>query len=204
MPKDKTATHEKIIKAAGEEFLNKGFEQASMRSIANSIGMSAAGLYRHFVDKETLFTTLVQPALDAIDDWSLHHKAYDYQLLEERRLEEMWEGGADINLIKKVVYPNFKAFKLLLCCSDGTRYVNFIHEMVMLEQEETIGFMNEVRKAGIPVKDIKVEELHLLLSAYVTALFEVVVHDFSEDEAVHYLDAFERFFCAGWRAFFGL
>ena len=42
MPKDKTDTHEKIIRAAREEFMEKGFEQASMRSIAGRVGMSAA------------------------------------------------------------------------------------------------------------------------------------------------------------------
>ncbi|WP_413815488.1 TetR/AcrR family transcriptional regulator, partial [Christensenella hongkongensis] len=50
MPKDKTETYHKIIRAAKAEFLEKGFEQASMRNVASAIGMSAAGLYRHFKD----------------------------------------------------------------------------------------------------------------------------------------------------------
>ena len=48
MPRDGTETYEKILPAAKEEFLEKGFEQASMREIASRAGISAAGIYRHF------------------------------------------------------------------------------------------------------------------------------------------------------------
>ena len=55
MPRDKTATHVKLMAAARREFLEVGFEKASMRSIGERCGMTAAGLYRHCRDKEDLF-----------------------------------------------------------------------------------------------------------------------------------------------------
>ena len=45
MPKDKTETHERIIPAAMRFFLEKGFEKATMREIAEEAGITAAGLY---------------------------------------------------------------------------------------------------------------------------------------------------------------
>lgn len=204
MPRDKTETYERILPAAREEFLEKGFEQASMRSIAAKVGMSAAGLYRHFADKEALFAALVEPALEACDKWYHAHKDEDYMLLHENKLEEMWESDSDVNLMLEVVYPNYDAFKLLICRSEGTKYADYLHELVMLEQRETIAFMEEAKKRGVPVKDIKEEELHLLMSAYVTALFEVVVHDFPLEDARHYLETFRAFFYPGWRAVLGL
>ena len=39
MPKDKTEMHEKIIKAAAKEFLEQGFENASLHSIASTVGI---------------------------------------------------------------------------------------------------------------------------------------------------------------------
>lgn len=82
--------------------------------------------------------------------------------------------------------------------------LSFLHDLVMLEQEETLKFMEVARKKGFSVKMVKEEELHLLLSAYVTALFEVVVHDFPKEEARHYLETFQAFFYPGWRAILGL
>lgn len=204
MPKDKTETYIKILPAAKEEFLEKGFEQASMRNIAAKIGMSAAGLYRHFEDKEALFSALVEPAVAACEQWYQQHKVKDYEWLDENDLDSIWESGADVNLIMNVVYPNFDAFKLLICCSEGTRYATYLHDLVMLEQTETFAFMDAAREKGIPVKNVRPEEMHLLMSAYVTALFEVVVHDFPQEDARHYLETFQAFFYPGWRAILGL
>lgn len=203
MPKDKTATLKKILPAAKEEFLEKGFEQASMRNIAAKIGMSAAGLYRHFADKEDLFAALVEPAVTACNEFYQTHKAKDYAFLAQNDLESMWESEADLRLILDIVYPDFETFKLLICCSEGTRYSTFLHDLVMLEQEETLAFIEAARKRGVAVKNVRPEEIHLLMSAYITALFEVVVHDFPLEDARHYLETFHAFFVPGWRAILG-
>ena len=55
MPRDKTDSHIRIIQAATEEFLEKGFQNASTRSIAARAGITSGGLYRHFKDKEEMF-----------------------------------------------------------------------------------------------------------------------------------------------------
>lgn len=204
MPRDKTETHRKIVPAAKAEFMEKGFEQASMRAIAARIDMSVAALYRHFADKEALFAALVKPALTAIQECYQSRKDRDYELLEQNDLDSMWTAQAEVNLITEVVYPNYDAFKLLICHSEGTRYAGFLHEVVMLDQRETEEFLRVAKGRGVPVKDIRSEELHLLLSAYVTALFEVVVHDFPEEDALHYLQTFHTFFYPGWRAVLGL
>ena len=102
-------------------------------------------------------------------------------------------------MILQVVYPNFDLFKLIICKAEGTRYAHFIHELVEMEQKETLNFMEEAKKRGISVKEIRPEEMHLLMSAYVTALFEVVVHDFPLEDARHYLRTFHEFFYPAWR-----
>lgn len=204
MPRDKSATYQKILLAAKQEFLEKGFEQASMRSIASKVGMSAAGLYRHFSDKEAAFTALVKPALESVKEWYKEHKARDYNFLENNELDAMWETSADIKMMIDVVYPHFDEFKLLLCCSEGTKYDNCLHDFVMIEQSETQEFLAFAKKKGFPVKDIEPKALHLLLSAYVTSLFEVVVHDFSIEEAKDYLSTLKDFFYPGWRKVLGL
>ena len=87
--------------------------------------------------------------------------------------------------------------------AEGTRYAHFIHELVEMEQKETLNFMEEAKKGGISVKEIRPEEMHLLMSAYVTALFEVVVHDFPLEDARHYLRTFHEFFYPAWRTVLG-
>ena len=75
MPRDKTVTHMKVMAAARDEFMESGFEKASMRSIAGRCGMTAAGIYRHCRDKEDLFDQLVVPAVERIEKWQESHVA---------------------------------------------------------------------------------------------------------------------------------
>lgn len=67
MPRDKTLSHKKIIRAATEEFAEYGYEKASMRRIGKRCGLTAAALYRHFDSKEAMFDALVKPALSEAD-----------------------------------------------------------------------------------------------------------------------------------------
>lgn len=203
-PRDKSASYERIIPAARKEFLEKGYEKASIRAIAAGAGMTSAGLYRHFADKEAMFAALVEPLFKEFDGMFGVFKARDYELLEQGTLDIMWEDGADLAAFLDLIYRHFDAAKLLICCSEGTRYEHFIHDFVVAEQKETLAYLVEARRMGIPVKDIRPEELHLLLSAYATAIFEVVVHDFTREEAQHYLATLQTFFYPGWRAVLGL
>jgi AcrR family transcriptional regulator len=204
MPKDKSDTYKKIIPAAKKEFLSKGFEKASMRTIASEAGISAAGLYRHFADKEAMFEALLEPLFQKFEVSFQKQRERDYAFLENNSLDDMWKEPADLSLFMELVYGNYEEFKLLVCCSQGTRHGDFIHDFVTMEQKETLEFLEAARSRGISVKEMVPKELHLLLSAYYTAVFEVVVHDFSKEEAKHYLDTLQMFFYPGWRAVLGL
>ena len=46
MPRDKTLSHSRIIRAATEEFSEYGYDKASMRRIGQKCGLTAAALYR--------------------------------------------------------------------------------------------------------------------------------------------------------------
>ena len=61
--KKKHDTYTEILKNAEIEFLQKGFEKASMRSIAAMTGITAGALYKHFPSKAAIFEVLVQPLI---------------------------------------------------------------------------------------------------------------------------------------------
>ena len=203
MPRDKSETHQKILPAARAEFLEKGFEGATMRDIAAKAGLTAAGLYRHFADKEAIFSALVDPALTACERQYQLHRAVDYDFLAQGDLDGMWSQGAELEFLK-LVYENYDGFKLLVCRAQGTKYEDYLHRFILLEQAETLAYMDAAKAQGVPVRDIDPKELHLLLTAYANALFEVVVHDFTREESEHYLRTLAEFFNPGWRAVLGL
>ena len=57
-------TKKKILDSAMAEFLEKGFMNASLRTIASNAGLTTGAMYRHFKDKDALFCALVDEAID--------------------------------------------------------------------------------------------------------------------------------------------
>lgn len=204
MPKDKTASHVRVMAAVKEEFLEKGFEGASVRSIAARAGMSSAGLYRHYRDKKDMFAASVQPLLDQINVWMEKHKRCKYDLVDQKADSSDLFGQSLVDLIKEVVYPNKEEFRMLLCCAQGTEYENFIHDFVSGQQDDLAQAIRYMRQQGYPAEELTEEELHMLLSAYMSAVFEPVIHDYSEEKTLHCLDTINKFFLPGWMRIMGL
>ncbi|MGA4797490.1 TetR/AcrR family transcriptional regulator [Streptomyces lavendulocolor] len=59
--------HQAILDAATTVFLNKGYLGTSMDDIARLAAVSKQTVYKHFVDKEKLFTEIVMATTDRID-----------------------------------------------------------------------------------------------------------------------------------------
>ena len=201
MPRDKTANHIKIIAAAKAEFMEMGFDKSSMRSIAERCGMTAAGIYRHCVDKEDLFDQIVAPAGDCINAWLDAHVArYVNAVHHEERIQ--WRDS-EIDMMREIIYPNMEEYHLLLAKSRGSKYEHFLHDLTEGQQAQLLQYMPMLKAQGYAVRDIPPKELHLLLSAYTTALFEPVIHNYSVEEALRCLTTVEAFFVPGWKQLFG-
>ncbi|MCR5429594.1 MAG: TetR/AcrR family transcriptional regulator [Lachnospiraceae bacterium] len=202
MPIDKTANHEKIIAAAKKEFLTYGFADASMRHIAEEAGMSASGLYKHFAGKEEMFSALVEPAYRGLLElFSLEAGGQEQYIAVGDT--SVWETNRDAKLAISYIYDHLDEFRLIVCKSRGTKYENYIHDLVVPEEEITLSFMDSLKSRGIKINDFSQKELHLLTTANVDAVFQAVEHDFTREEAMHYADTLDRFFEKAWKEFFG-
>ena len=204
MPRDKTLSHEKVNRAIREEFLEKGFEAASVRSIGDRAGMTSAGLYRHYPDKAAMFDSIVEPVVTAIEKWTNDHKKNAYELVENRNPDSDLFAQTFLDLIKDIILPNKVEFRLLLTSSRGTKYENFVNDFVIENQTEMMKMFGYLKSKGFPVKEISEEELHILLSAYLTACFEPVVHGFSDEQIEAHLGTVREFFLPGWRNLMGM
>jgi AcrR family transcriptional regulator len=64
----KDEVRQAIIAAAKEEFLERGYEDASMRSIAQKAGITAGNIYRYFDNKDDLNRQILAQTSDDIKD----------------------------------------------------------------------------------------------------------------------------------------
>ena len=203
MPRDKTESHERIIEAAKEEFLSYGYENASLRRIASNVGITVSGLYKHFPNKEEMFASLVQPMLD--DFYVLYREK---EQMENDAIEKIGAAAAFLNddavYVMQYIYDHFDEFRLLVCCSQGTRYEDYSHKLAEMEEESSLKFIEALRKRGDNVPEFDRKEFHLLVSSNVEAVLQPIRHDFSRDEAMHYAQTINTFFSKGWKWLCGM
>ncbi len=118
-------------------------------------------------------------------------------------MKVVWQDSF-IDMMREVVYPDMEGFHLLIAKSKGSRYENYLNDMTQMTQDKFLAYLEELRKAGINAPDIPAPQLHLLLTAYLTALFEPVIHFYPLAEANEALKTLEKFFLPGWKKMMGV
>ena len=156
---------------------------------------------RPMLRMEDLFEQLVSPAVERINIWlDVHINRYMEAVESSDRVE--WKDS-EIDMMREIIYPNMEEYHLLLTRAQGTRYENFLHDLTESRQERLLAYMPMLADRGYKVWKIDPKELHLLLSAYTTAMFEPVIHNYSLEEASRCLETVEAFFLPGWKKLMG-
>lgn len=60
-------SRERILDEAARLFAERGYQGLSMREIAEAVGVSKAGLYYHFKDKEALFLAILLSSIENLE-----------------------------------------------------------------------------------------------------------------------------------------
>lgn len=193
-----------ILASALNEFLEKGFEKASMRTISKNAGVTTGSLYARYPNKDALFGTLVEPVISSFLATNNEGNQISFNNLNNGKTLELWSkteqfSGKLINLI----YENKELFTLLITCSNGSSYENFIDKIVDIEEKETLIFLKILKEKGYQCFDISPQVVHMLISAQCYALFEIIRHDFTQSDAIIQVNQINEFFICGWNKIFG-
>lgn len=204
MSENEHTTLQNILAVACQEFLQKGFQGASLRNIVKRVGVTTGAFYGYFRSKEELFDALVKEQYTYIlemyrtilDDFS--------KMSPENQRSDMvactYEG---IMRMSDYIYNNFEAFKLILCCSEGTPYENLIHTMTQMDCDATHNFSNVMEKNGVHLNTVHPQLEHMLTSGMFYAYFELVVHEVPKKNAAEYTKQLVDFYEAGWQRIMG-
>lgn len=81
-----------ILEAAGRVFVEHGYEGATIRKIADAVGLSSTALYMHFPDKRAILAELCRDAFETLLEHSRRIAASGEDA--EARLREVLKGYA--------------------------------------------------------------------------------------------------------------
>ena len=168
---------EKILSCAKEEFLEKGYTDASIRTIAQNAGVSTSTIYTRYSDKEGLFRFLVEPVAKGLKD-------------------------CGFEAVIAYIYEYFSEFKLLITGAPGNYYQEFLEGLVQLDTDCTKKFLIQVGSKALAEGRVTDGFLHVVSSAFYSGIFEVVIHDMPMEEAKNYINELRTFYGNGWKEYY--
>ncbi len=151
--KNTNETTSLILSSALEEFLQLGFEKASMRTIAKKADVTTGALYARFPNKDALFGTLVEPVISEFLMANDEGNTLTFKKIHANKVSEIWSNANTSRAkIISLIYANKEVFKLLINCSNGSSYENFIDRIVEIEERKTLEALCILKEKGYHVK----------------------------------------------------
>ncbi len=204
MENENLGTRDNILRAAMAEFLDKGFQGASLRQIVKNAGVTTGAFYGYFSSKEALFNALVEPHAAALMGRFMEAQTSFAELPEEQQPEHMGVESSDcVHWMVDYICAHRQPVKLLLTRAEGTGYEHFVHNMVEVEVEYTLQYMEVLRRLGREVPQLSRSLCHIIASGMMGGIFEIVVHDMPREQALRDVDQLRDFYTAGWLKLMG-
>jgi AcrR family transcriptional regulator len=202
--KEAKETKQILLSCAKSEFLEKGFEKASLRNICKNAGVTTGALYFFFNNKEDLFSAIVEePYNQVINLLTKHfgeHESIFSAVSEKSNLKNVFssEEHSDIEYqTVHLLYENYDAILLIIQGSQGTRFENCVDEIVELVEKAYI-FMAESLAKLKPKCKVNEYMCHWLTHITVDAFIHVMTHIKDEAIALIYIKKSIEFMLNGW------
>jgi AcrR family transcriptional regulator len=203
MAKKVQGVYEEIITVAKKEFLENGFQKASLRTIATKGGTTTGSIYTRFRDKEGLFIAIVEPFATKLLNMFTEMQENFHNFSKKEQKEQMGEYTSNsVDNIIDFMYENFSECKLLLQSSQGTKFENFTDDFVCIEEEYTNKYIETMGCEIYGNPKFSKDIVHMITTAYFESFFEVIRHNMEKEEAKKYIRVLGKYHMEGFKAIF--
>ena len=202
--KDDRETKEKLLASAEHEFMEKGYQGASLRNICKNAGVTTGALYFFFKDKDDIFASLVAPVLGSIRTMMEAHMQQELQEVKG----ELKEGQDDFSdavyesrRIIHALYQKYERVQLLLTKSQGSSLAGCIDEFVAFTEKNYRMLADaQAKVCGVAAPDDYT--IHWMAHMQIDAFVHLLTHEPDEEKAVAHLGDILKYLLAGWYALF--
>ncbi len=203
MPYDFDKTHEEILKSAMKSFSEVGFRAASIRNICRDAGVTNGAFYAHFKSKEELFAALVEECLNRFNETYRDLSNVTVESAEDV-VKVFKTSYISVELLTHYVYENKDVFRLILKSSGGTRYENFVEELIEEESRGAMAFMESARPYMKKPENICERIAKIGSALVINSMFDDFVSGMSEEENIKNTRLASSYCIAGMREMLGL
>ncbi|AQR94504.1 TetR/AcrR family transcriptional regulator [Clostridium saccharoperbutylacetonicum] len=185
----KNEIRQRIINIAREEFLENGFEKASIRTITAKAKTSKSNLYNYFKDKDDLFYCVVEKTIIRIKKGiELAEELYVSKGVHFYTKEEQ---EFVVSTVSEFVHENLIEVKLLLFRAQGSALESFKFEVI----EAFTDIMCKWVKTMVPDKSISRNFIRSISNFYLSIIEQNIIHGQANDNK-----EFIDFIYNGWKS----
>lgn len=175
-----TQTQQKILNKGREYFLEFGFSQAPLRKIVKDAGFTLGAFYGYYKTKEDLFYALTDDIAQGFKAIILSVRQEMIKLPKEEQIFSMFDCYlSKLDEIVDYIDQNKTEMTLILKCSDGTKYENFM-ESFRLTNSQQISKSVENTKINSALID-------MLMSGYFDILTRIMVETQDKEQMYNLL-----------------
>lgn len=182
----------KIHASAKNHFMANGYERSSLRKIVSDVGFTLGAFYGYYGSKEELFHALVEETASGILAFLKETAVTMNALPDDLKLQQMNDVfSARMPLLVDFLFQHRDETYLLLRCSDGTRYENFLAGMM----EEDLQFMAQA--AGMKELPLQPLAQKLLVESYFSLLGQAALEGTTREEIMETMQDIQSVFTDG-------
>lgn len=173
----KEETEKKILQVALQEFLDKGFSDASMRNIATNAGVSLGNIYRYFQSKEQLFNALVEMP------YSIVMNMDNLEALDGTAIDSLESA---VNFIMTNLLKEYRIqFLILMDKSNGTVFESAKNEIIQAAKEKMRkNVLPALEKKGVQVEDDYI--FYVMVATFMEG-FLIILRQYDDENTIKYL-----------------
>ena len=189
-----------IHEAGLKEFVEKGFQKASLRSIARAAGVTTGAFYGYYDSKEKLFDKLAGEAAEELK--KIFEEPTEYPEGANKKIIISEFQKAEVGKMTKLTkysFDNQKAILLLVNGATGTKYENIFHELTEISTMHTMNLMER-----IDYYPVSSEFVHIVISGMFKSFCELIEHNITRCEAGSAMKILGEFYVAGWTKILGV
>ena len=191
-------TREKLIDSARREFMEKGYNKASLRKICADAGVTTGALYFFFEDKEALFGAIADGPYNELIAILKSHFEEDEALMEQPYDAVEGDHYAFVEELVHHLYQNYDVFHMLLTKAQGSKYQNAVDDLADIFDETYTKMSAKMGSYyGGKVNKAMVHWLtHMILDAFI----HMITHEKDEKKALAHIKKVMNFITKGWTA----
>ena len=193
-------TKENLLDCAKEEFMEKGFQNASLRKICSKAGVTTGAVYFFFGDKEGLLAGLVDDVYQSVLQTISNHLSEMSDSGFAAHSHEIGDHDVFVEELVHELYQNHDAVVLLMSKSTGSKYENIVDSIISLLESKLSDLAGKYADS-VRGKRINPYMIHWLSHLSVMSFVHAVTHIEDEKEALKFMKPSMDHLILGWTNF---